>query len=267
MNRLRRRFFAGNLCLFGLLVCQVPDEAAGGTITGTVTYKGSPQEEEFIPTKSPNADYCVTLAQSKPELFRKNGEIRLLRTIDVRENGALKDAIISVRDIVDETFVNGFPGTKIVIQQCEFRPYTSVVVDKRNFHVVNLDPANHAVAQAVMHNPHGIEVGGTSSRTLFNIALAEKDAQLNRPVSLRHVLEGSSLKLVCDQHAYMQSWFLPVTNPYYATSAGNGRFEIHRVPPGKHLLKVWHPRIGSQDIEVIVPQEGTVQIDIELPSS
>jgi hypothetical protein len=205
------------------------------------------------------------LAQSKPELFKNGGEVRLLRTIDVRRDGALKDAIVSVRDIVDESFITGFRGTEIAIQQCEFRPYTSVVVDKRNFRVINLDPTNHAVAQAVMHNPHGIEVDGTASRTLFNIALAEKGAQLNKPVSLKQALQGSALKLVCDQHAYMQSWFLPVTNSFYAVSTGDGRFEIHGVPAGKHTLKVWHPRTGSLDVDVMVPQEGTVRLDVELP--
>ena len=222
-------------------------------------------EEEFAPTKSPNADYCATLAKSKPELFRKNGEIRLLRTVDVRENGELKDAVVSVREIVDDTFMARFPGTEIVIQQCLFQPYTSVVVDKRNFRVVNLDPTNHAVAQAVMHNPHGFEMTGPASRTLFNIALADKDAELNRPVALRSLAQGSTLKLVCDQHPYMQSWFLPVTNPYYAVSRGDGRFEIQRVPAGKRLLKVWHPRIGSLDVEILVPSEGSVHVDLELP--
>jgi hypothetical protein len=265
VNRFGRHFVAGVVCLLALCACLASDATAGGTIIGTISYRGSSLDEEFAPTKSPNSDYCATLAQSKPELFRKNGEVRLLRTIDVRENGGLKDAVVSVRDIVDDGFIKAFPGTEIVIQQCEFRPYTSIVVDKRNFHVVNLDPANHAVAQTVMHNPHGIEVAGTASRTLFNIALAEKDAQLNRPVSLKKGGDGSTLKLVCDQHAYMQSWFLPVTNPYYATSSGTGRFEIHHVPPGKHILKVWHPRIGSLDIDVIVPQEGSVRVDVELP--
>jgi hypothetical protein len=230
-----------------------------------VTYLGPAQDEEFTTTKSPNEDYCATLAKSKPELFRKGGEVRLLRAIDVRGDGALKDAIVSIQDIVDEAFMTGFRGTEIVIEQCEFRPYTSVVVDKRNFRVVNLDPGNHGVAQTVMHNPHGMEIAGPVSRTIFNIALAEKGAQLNKPVSLKKMVQGSSLMLVCDQHAYMQSWFLPVTNPYYSASSREGRFEIRGVPAGRHTLKVWHPRTGSLDVDVMVPQEGTVRVDVALP--
>lgn len=253
------------LSTLGIIWWPVTERALAGTISGTVTYRGPVMDEEFAPTKSPNADYCATLAKSRPELFRKNGEIRLLRTIDVRENGALKDAVVSVRDLVDEAFVARFPGTEIVIQQCLFHPYTSVVVDKRNFRVINLDPANHAVAQAVMHNPHGFEVAGPATRTLFNIALADKDAELNRPVALRNLVHGSTLKLVCDQHPYMQSWFLPVTNPYYAVSKGDGRFEIQQVPAGKRMLRVWHPRIGSLDVEVVVPAEGSMHVDLELP--
>lgn len=265
MNPLTQYIMRGVLCVLGMLAGHLTEGALAGTITGTVTYKGPPMDQEFAPTKSPNADYCATLAKSKPELFRKNGEIRLLRTIDVRENGALKDAVVSIRELVDEGFMARFPGTEIVIQQCLFQPYTGVVVDKRNFRVVNLDPANHAVAQAVMHNPHGFEMAGQTSRTLFNIALADKDAELNRPVALRNLVQDSTLKLVCDQHPYMQSWFLPVTNPYYAVSRSDGRFEIQRVPPGKRLLRVWHPQIGSRDVEILVPSEGSIHVDIELP--
>lgn len=63
----------------------------------------------------------------------------------------------------------------------------------------------------------------------------------------------------------MQSWFLPVANPCYATSEKDGRFEIYEVPTGNHTLKVWHPRAGSLDIDVMVPQEGILRIDVELP--
>jgi len=265
VNRLMHSVVRGILCALGMLGGHTTECALAGAITGTVTYRGPAVDEEFAPTKSPNADYCATLAKSKPELFRKNGEIRFLRTIDVRENGALKDAVVSVRELVDNAFMARFSGTEIVIQQCLFQPYTSVVVDKRNFRVVNLDPTNHAVAQAVMHNPHGFEVAGPASRTLFNIALAAKDAELNRPVALRSLVQGSTIKLVCDQHPYMQSWFLPVTNPYYAISRSDGRFEIQQVPAGKRQLRVWHPRIGSLDIEILVPSEGSVHVDLELP--
>ena len=256
---------AGLFCLLSLWVGHPSGAQAGGTIVGTVTYKGQAQEEEFASSKSPNADFCATLAKSKPDLFKNGGEIRLLRIIDVRADGALKDAIASVRDIADESFTAGFRGTEIMIEQCEFRPYTSIVVDKRNLHIVNLDPTNHAIGQTVMHNPHGMEVAGPASRTLFNIALAEKRSQLNRSVSLKHLTQSSALKLVCDQHPYMQSWLLPVTNAYYATSTGDGRFEIRDVPAGKHTLKVWHPHTGSLDLDVVVPQDGTLRIDVELP--
>ncbi|MDH4301127.1 MAG: hypothetical protein OEV51_03535 [Nitrospira sp.] len=265
MNRLMQYVVRGILCVLGIVGGHVTQSALAGTIIGTITYRGPAVDEEFAPTKSPNADYCATLAQSKPELFRKNREIRFLRTIDVRENGALKDAVVSVRDLVDDAFIARFSGTEIVIQQCLFQPYTSVVVDKRNFRVVNLDPTNHAVAQAVMHNPHGFEVAGPASRTLFNIALADKDAELNRPVALRSRVQGSMIKLVCDQHPYMQSWFLPVTNPYYAVTRTDGRFEIQHVPAGRRLLRAWHPRIGSLDVEILVPPEGSVHVDLELP--
>lgn len=88
---------------------------------------------------------------------------------------------------------------------------------------------------------------GPSSSTIFNIGLAEKGSTLDKPIILRK--PDSYVRLQCDQHEFMQSFFLPVTNPYYAVAKEDGTFEIKDVPAGKHTLIVWHPFAGSGEIE------------------
>ena len=256
------------LCALGnlaVLLGHPSSASAGATIIGTVTYYGQPQEESYPTSKNPEKDYCATLVSKKPALFRNDGELRVVQTLQVRPDGALKDAIVAVQDIVDQTFVTTYPGTEVRIEECTFLPYTTAVVDKRNFHVVNLDPADHAVAQTISHNPHGTEVIGLASRTLFNIALAVKGAEINKTISLRQVQHGSAVRLVCDQHAYMQAWFLPVTNAYFGTTGSEGTFEIKNVPQGRHVLKAWHPKAGMMDVDVVVPESGQVRVNIEIP--
>lgn len=57
----------------------------------------------------------------------------------------------------------------------------------------------------------------------------------------------------------MQSFFLPVTNPYYAVVKKDGAFEIKNMPAGKHKLIAWHPFAGTSEMEVEVPEGATVQ--------
>ena len=42
----------------------------------------------------------------------------------------------------------------------------------------------------------------------------------------------------------MTGWLLVRANPYMTVSDENGRFEIEKLPVGKHTFQLWHERIG-----------------------
>jgi len=235
---------------------------AGGTITGKVTYAGKSEEKEFLFSKFPNPKFCPKIP--KPELAK--GDKRILKTIEVGKDGGLKAAVVAVTDIEDKGFIDGYKGTEVVGEFCEFLPYTGVVVKQKNFHVENhdADPDDPKSVKGVLHNPHSFEVLGPSSTTIFNIGLAEKGSKLDKPAVLRKDKQGSILRLQCDQHEFMQSFFLPVSNPHYAVVKDDGTFEIKDVPAGKHKLVAWHPFAGKTEIEVDVPEGGSAQAKVEV---
>lgn len=235
---------------------------AGGTITGKVTYSGKAEEKEFLFSKFPNPKFCP----KNPSKDLVKGEKRMLPTIQVGKDGGLKAAVVAVRDIDDKAFVDGYKGTDVVAEFCEFVPFTGVVVKQKNFHVENhdADPEDPKSVKGVLHNPHSFEQLGPSSSTIFNIALAEKGSKLDKPVVLRKDKQGSMFRLQCDQHEFMQGFFLPVSNPYYAVAKDDGTFEIKDVPAGKHKVMAWHPFAGKMEAEVDVPEGGTVQAKFEV---
>ncbi len=235
---------------------------AGGTVTGKVTFSGKAEEKEFLFSKFPNPKFCPKIP--KKELIR--GEKRILPTIEVGKDGALKAAVVAVTDVEDKAFVDGYKGTDVVAEFCEFLPYTGVVVKQKNFHVENHDndPDDPKSVKGVLHNPHSFEVLGPSSSTVFNIGLAEKGSKLDKPVVLRKDKQGSMFRLQCDQHEFMQSFFLPVSNPHYAVVKEDGTFEIKDIPAGKHKLVAWHPFAGKVEAEVDVPEGGSAQAKFEI---
>ena len=241
---------------------------AGGTVTGKVTYSGKPEEKEFLFSKFPNPKFCP----KNPSKDLVKGEKRILPTIEVGKDGALKHAVVAVTDVQDKAFVDGYKGTDVVAEFCEFLPFTGVVVNKKNFHVENHDAdpddpgpkGDFPGKKGVLHNPHTFEVLGPSSSTVFNIALAEKGSKLDKPVVLRKEKQGSMLRLQCDQHEFMQGFYLPVTNPHYTVVKEDGSFEIKDVPAGKHKLVAWHPFAGKVEAEVDVPEGGTAQAKFEV---
>ena len=241
---------------------------AGGTVTGKVTYSGKSEEKEFLFSKFPNPKFCPK--NPHKELVR--GEKRILPTIEVGKDGGLKAAVVAVTDVEDKAFIDGYKGTDIVSEFCEFLPFTGVVVKQKNFHVENHDAdpddpgpkGDFPGKKGVLHNPHTFEVLGPSSSTVFNIALAEKGSKLDKPVVLRKDKQGSFLRLQCDQHEFMQGFFLPVQNPHYTVVKDDGSFEIKDVPAGKHKLVAWHPFAGKIEAEVDVPEGGTAQAKFEI---
>ncbi len=235
---------------------------AGGTVTGKVTFSGKAEEKEFLFSKFPNPKFCPKIP--KKELIR--GEKRILPTIEVGKDGALKAAVVAVTDVEDKAFVDGYKGTDVVAEFCEFLPYTGVVVKQKNFHVENHDndPDDPKSVKGVLHNPHSFEVLGPSSSTVFNIGLAEKGSKLDKPVVLRKDKQGSMFRLQCDQHEFMQSFFLPVSNPHYAVVKEDGTFEIKDIPAGKHKLVAWHPFAGKVEAEVDVPEGGSAKADFAI---
>ena len=182
---------------------------AGGTISGKVTFAGKSEQKEFLFSKFPNPKFCP----KNPNKSLMDGDKRLLKTIEVGKDGGLKYAVVAVIDVEDKAFMDGYSGTEVTAAFCEFLPFAGIVVNNKSFKVENTDadPDDPKSLQGVLHNPHSFVVKGTSSATGFNIALAKKGDKLDKPVVFRGGAEKDGFyRLQCDQHEFMQGFFLPV---------------------------------------------------------
>lgn len=255
---------------------------AGGSITGKVTFSGTvPPPKEFALSKFPNTDFC-----KQNPAKSQDGGTRLLHELAVAKDGGLKNAIVSVQGIKDKNWLKseklvklcessphimaqacaGVPRAEVVVELCEFAPQVGVVVNGGKVYVENhdADPEDPKSAKGVLHSPHGFEVLGARSSTLFNIPLAAKGDSLNKEIRMTGVGEGAIMRLQCDQHEFMQAWFLPVANPYYARVSDEGTFEINNVPPGRQKILAWHPVAGKVEATVDVPDGGTVEVHFDM---
>ena len=267
---IRRSLTLALLAGAGLLVAPMLAQA-GGTITGKVTFTGKvPPPKEFAFSKFPNTKFCEKNASKSAD-----GKTRLLKEVELGPGKALMNAVVSVRDIKDKGWMGKYkkePSQKVIAELCDFKPYTGIVVNKGRFYVENLDAdpddpgkkGNFPSKLGVLHNPHSFDVLGAKSSTLFNIGLAKKGDSLNKKIKMRMAKRGSVMRLQCDQHEFMQGWYLPVSNPHYAVVKADGTFEIKDVPAGKHKLMAWHPVAGKIEKEVDVPDGGTAKVNFEI---
>lgn len=239
---------------------------AGGTIAGKVTYAGKSEKKEFSFGKFPNPKFCP----KNPNKALMDGDKRFMPTIEVGKDGGLKNAVVAVMDIEDKAFMDGYGGTEVTAAFCEFLPFAGVVVNNKAFKVENTDadPDDPKSTAGVLHNPHSFVVKGASSATGFNIGLAKKGDKLDKPVVFRGGAEKVGYyRLQCDQHEFMQSFFLPVTNAHYAVTKDDGSFEIKDVPPGKHKVVAWQPFVGKgkrYEFDIDVTEGGTASLKADL---
>ncbi len=239
---------------------------AGGSISGKVTFAGKSEQREFSFAKFPNPKFCV----KNPNKALMDGDKRFFKTVEVAKDGGLKGAVVAVVDVEDKAFVDAYTGTEVVAEFCEFLPFTGVVVNNKSFKVENhdADADDPKSVQGVLHNPHSFVVKGSSSATGFNIGLAKKGDKLDKPVVFRGGAEKEGFyRLQCDQHEFMQGFYLPVTNAYFAVAKEDGSFEIKGVPAGKHKVVAWHPFAAKGkkvEFDVDVTEGGTATLKAEI---
>jgi hypothetical protein len=236
-------------------------EAGKAVVEGIITFKGDPPVPfRFDLMKFPNPKFC---AQADTD---KEGN-RLVQQVNVN-NGKLQDVVVYIQNIsTGKPFK--FNGTDVKINLCRLLvqggPSTlvGVVVNGAEIRILNddADPSDPKAAKGVLHNPHAYETLGGNSSTLFNLPLPEKGQVIKKPVILRK--KGSTMKLQTDQQNFMEAYFYPVENPYYAIVGHKGTYEIDEVPPGKYNLIAWHPILGIQEKEIEVAATGKVTANFE----
>ncbi len=231
----------------------------GGSVSGKVSFTGTPPEPmTFAFSKFPNEKFC-SQADSDGKGNRLRHDVRV-------NNGGLADAIVYIEKIEKGKAFKP-SGTDVSIETCRFlvqggpSKAVGVVAKKTELRVTNTDadPSDPKSATGVLHNPHAYDMKGQQSTTLFNKPIPTKGAVLKemvKPIWLKK--DESFMKMECDQHNYMNVWFLPVSNPYYAIVNDDGSFEIGDVPPGKYTLKAWHPKLGFQKQEIDVAAKAKV---------
>jgi hypothetical protein len=245
----------------------------GGKLVGSVTLGGTvPKPKGYNLTTLPDQVYCGRISDGQGW--------RLLQPFNVGPGGEFRDVVVSLEGIEKGKAFLHDHDPRIEARDCRFVPFTTVVREKQNVVVVNMDP--------VMHDIQAYETSQLGARVLFNVPLPmnpkhPRDLKDRSDAALYHNhLAGEPMKqlvgmskgrrvfvMQCGFHAYMESWGLVMENPYYALTDKVGRFEIRDIPPGTYKLIVWHPYIGGtkEQIVTIAPKaQATVTVKIPVPT-
>jgi plastocyanin len=131
-------------------------------------------------------------------------------------------------------------------KNCSFMPQVGVGRTGIEAEITNDDP--------LMHNTN-MTFG---NRTVINVALVAG----GNPI--RKSFKKAGLHLVkCNVHKFMYGYRYVFDDPFFAMTNETGQFQIGNLPPGRHLVTVWHETLGIVQKDVQVSSQGIVNLDLE----
>ena len=243
----------------------------GGSFSGTLSLEGQvPRPKGYNLITLPDQVYCGRISDGQGW--------RLLQPFNVGQAGQFRDVVVYLENIEKGKSFSPVHAPRIEAKDCQFVPFTTVVREKQDVVVVNMDP--------VMHDIQAYETSQLGPRVLFNLPLPmnpqhPRDLKDRSDAALYHKhLAGEPMKqlvgmtkgrrvfvMQCGFHAYMESWGLAMENPYYALTDQDGRFEIGDIPPGTYKLVIWHPYLGGTKEQTITIQpKSQAKMEIKIPA-
>jgi hypothetical protein len=109
-----------------------------------------------------------------------------------------------------------------------------------------------------LHNIHIYAVTGRQRRTVLNVSQPQKANIVAKRITLD---TAHALKVECDAHDFMHAYVFVARNPYFAVVDGQGWFRIGGVPPGRHVIKVWHPVLGVRETAITIRPGATEEME------
>lgn len=157
-----------------------------------------------------------------------------------------RDFVVSIAD-VEANGLTEQPTATVEQKDGAFIPHVLPVVAGTRVSWPNRDAIFHNVFSISEARP--FDLGYYKSEEEAKVVVFEKPGRVD---------------VFCSIHSRMNCIVLVMPNPWFSISDRRGNYEIENVPAGTYRIKAWHERLPAKYVEVTVPEEGTVELDIEM---
>jgi hypothetical protein len=204
--------------------------AGGGTISGTVSFTGTPPANPTIDMSE------EARCQEKHSGTPRDPQV-------VVNDGKLANVFVYVKSGLPAGRTYPVPSSAAVLDQdgCLYEPRNFGVMVGQQLEIQNSDP--------VLHN---IKAVPTKNRG-FNISQPSQGMTTRRTFATEEV----GVPLECNVHGWMHATANVLTHPFFATSGRDGSFTIQGLPAGTYEIEARHEKLGTRTQSVTVPEGGT----------
>jgi len=209
------------IAFLALLV--VPCPLFAGTVTGKVTYTGTPPRQKPINMSE------------EPTCAKQHATPVTAENVVTGPNNALASVVVYVAAGADDE--GQVPQQAVTFEQkgCQYVPHVVAMHTGQELKVVNGDQA--------LHNVH---------------PFAKVNRQWNKsqppgapPISERYD-KAEFIPVKCTVHPWMRGYIAVLNTSHFDITKGGGEFNLPNLPPGKYTITAWHEEFGTQTADVTI---------------
>jgi plastocyanin len=203
-----------------------------GTVTGKVTYTGTPAKPKPIDMSK------------EPTCAKQHTTPEMTESAVTGPGNSLEYVVVYIS--AGAPAASSAPSTPATFDQkgCHYTPHILAFEVNQELKVVNSDQTSHNI-----HPLAKINREWNKSQPPGTPPLSEK---YDKP-------EFISVK--CNIHPWMHGYFAVLSTSHYAVSDASGDFKLPDLPPGKYTLTAWHESYGTQTQEVTIAGSETKTVN------
>jgi plastocyanin len=215
----------------GMAAYEGGDVKDGGTISGTVKFKGTAPapkkldigKDKEVCDKSPKVDQSLVV-----------------------NNGNLANAVVTITDIKKGKKIE---LKKLTLDQngCQYHPHVLAFPAGSTVEILNPD--------GILHNVHSY----SKVNSPFNMAQPKFKKTLEVKID-----KPETIEIKCDVHGWMHGWLVATETPYVAVTDDSGNFKLTEVPPGTYTVELWQEKLGKSTQKVTVKAKEDAKVNFEL---
>ena len=204
--------------------------AAGGTISGTVKFDGTPPAAKTVEVTK-DKEVCGLKPHVNEDLV-------------VGSYGGIANAVVVVKGAKGDMK----PATVTFDQKgCRYDPHVLAFPAGSTVKIMNSD--------GILHNIHTYSTANPS----FNAAQPKFKKEMDKVID-----KPEAIKVTCDAHGWMHGWWVATDTPYFAVTDDKGNYTIKDVPAGNYTVEVWQEKLGTADEKADVKDGGSASVNFTM---
>jgi hypothetical protein len=193
-----------------------------GTISGTVTYTGTPAKMKPIDmAKEPS---CVRQHPTPVET----------ESVVTGPGNTLEHVVVYI-SAGDQGSTAPTKAARYDQKGCQYLPHVAVMQTGQPLEIYNDDQTSHNIHPLATTNPEW-----------------NKSQPPGSPPLHESFAKPEFIHVKCNIHPWMHGYFAVLNTSHYAATGQDGQFSLAGLPPGKYTVTAWHERYGSQSQDVTI---------------